>query len=154
MWTASFFGEGTPEVKVCSSITSAGPVARPRAVLNDTRPGLPLERMCKCSRRCLETDDIHGNVIRLNNILCVSTGRFAPTADLNIHLPRWAGFIVGEDAEDYRRLEMRNVAHHEAIQPVPEASREAQLRAGPSVPVSRNTQVQKAFDIGPGVALE
>src|SRR5262249_30518200 len=112
-----------------------GLAARPRAAHSPERgtSGFPAQRVREYARRGLEPDHVARRVERLQHVLRVLRGgAVAPPADLDRDLA--VVLLLGhavprEDAEDDRGLEMRDVAYDEAVRPVPEPSREADLGA-------------------------
>src|SRR3984893_7324372 len=114
-------------------------------------PGFPLHRMRQKTRRRCEWSDIARNVKRLNAILRIAfTGSISPAADFHIHFTvmLFSGPVVeGGHAQDYRRLQMRNVTHHGDVWPVPEPAGEKNLGTGPTTVLFFNAQIHSAVVI-------
>src|SRR5580698_1301614 len=112
---------------------------------------LPAKRIGQRARRSSKSHDICRNVIWLDDILCILTGRITPAADLDIHLAMIlfsSEITPGEHAQRGSRLNVRNILHHKKVGAVPKAADEIYFGTDPLIRFSGDFKMEKSLFIG------
>src|ERR1700730_7378286 len=87
--------------------------------------GLPTQCVGKYTRRHHKARDIFGNIIWLNDILCILLAGISPAAQFYVQFTSNVirfPFIQGENSQDCRRLEISAILHNESVSPVSETA--------------------------------
>src|SRR5271165_4174727 len=131
-----------------------GPAARAGGCRKRRFSGLPVKGMRELPGRGLKANDVHRNVIRLDDVLRILVVAKPPAADFNIEFAAvilHSHSIPSGKSEDCRRLQVRYVPNREAVGSVSQAAGQLDLGTIPIDAALVHAQMERTVVVGPGV---